>query len=144
MILGFTGSRYGLQPAQGGSLARLLRLAQGVTEFHHGCCKGGDTEAVTHLNYWIPDAKIVGHPSNLEKWTHPTALGLSHELLPPKPPLERNLDIVNAAEWIIACPSGPEQFQGSGTWATIRTARKAKKVITLIWPDGSITCEDRR
>jgi hypothetical protein len=35
-------------------------------------------------------------------------------------------------------------FRGSGTWMTIRRARKSKKDLLLIYPDGSRQIENAR
>jgi outer membrane protein insertion porin family len=55
-------------------------------------------------------------------------------------PLDRNRAIVDSCDVLIACPKGPEE-QRSGTWATVRYARKQKKRIVIIWPDGEVTEE---
>ena len=39
------------------------------------------------------------------------------------PYLERNKNIVNAVDFIIAAPDGPEKVR-SGTWSTVRYAKK--------------------
>jgi hypothetical protein len=61
---------------------------------------------------------------------------------PPKPYLERNRDIVDSTELLIACPKDMTESSG-GTWATVRYARKQKKPIVVVWPDGSVTEENR-
>lgn len=58
-------------------------------------------------------------------------------MLPVKKPLDRNRDIVEAAEVLIACPDGPER-QRSGTWATIRHALRVGKPVVIVWPDGRV------
>jgi hypothetical protein len=37
-------------------------------------------------------------------------------------------------------PSGPERLR-SGTWATVRYARKLRKPITILWANGEVTEE---
>ena len=44
--------------------------------------------------------------------------------------------IVNVCDVLIAAPSGPEKLR-SGTWSTVRYARKLHKNITIVLPDGS-------
>lgn len=61
-------------------------------------------------------------------------------VLEPKPYLVRNKDIVNASEGMLAAPRGPEELR-SGTWSTIRYARKCRKKVLIMWPDGSETWE---
>lgn len=138
MRVGFTGTREGCTPAQGGALARYVR-DNAATEFHHGACRGADAEAVTHFKAHHPNARVVAYPCDLNM-THRGALAASTESRPEKPPLERNRDIVNAADVLFACPKGPEERR-SGTWSTIRYARRCLKPVVIFWPDGTITEE---
>jgi hypothetical protein len=39
---------------------------------------------------------------------------------------------------LIAAPKGPEQFQGSGTWQTIRWAKRWNKIVIIINPEGGL------
>lgn len=49
---------------------------------------------------------------------------------PAKPYLERNKDIANEGiDGLIAAPSGWVEELRSGTWATVRYARKLKRTI---------------
>jgi hypothetical protein len=45
-----------------------------------------------------------------------------------------------AAAMLAACPKGPEERR-SGTWATVRYARKTGKPVVIFWPDGTVTEE---
>jgi hypothetical protein len=53
-------------------------------------------------------------------------------LYKPKPPLARDRDIVNAVEFLIAAPKSDDQTLRSGTWTTIRYARKTGKEIWML------------
>lgn len=139
MHVGFTGTREGCTPSQGGALARWIR-DNPMTALHHGCCLGADTEAVSHVNYYQPGAEIVAHPSNLTALTSTAASLISGQVHDNRPPLDRNRDIVDACDLLLACPKGPEERR-SGTWATIRYARKQGKRILILWPDGTTTEE---
>jgi predicted Rossmann fold nucleotide-binding protein DprA/Smf involved in DNA uptake len=55
----------------------------------------------------------------------------------PLPYLERNHAIVNESDFLIAAPDGPETLR-SGTWATVRYARKVGKRVLVIMPNGEI------
>lgn len=57
-----------------------------------------------------------------------------------KPNLVRNKDIVESTDVLLACPKGPEELR-SGTWSTVRLARKQGKRVVIFWPDGSVTEE---
>jgi hypothetical protein len=39
---------------------------------------------------------------------------------------------------MVATPRGFKEELRSGTWATIRYTIKMKKLLTIIWPDGTI------
>jgi hypothetical protein len=52
----------------------------------------------------------------------------------------RNNNMVRSCQYLIAIPgSFQEQMRGSGTWQTLRFARKEHKPHTVIYPDGSKT-----
>lgn len=55
--------------------------------------------------------------------------------------LVRDHDIVDACELMLATPSGDTEILRSGTWATIRYARKSKRTMWVINPDGSVNAE---
>lgn len=124
MILGFTGSRYGLSIAQRCDLERMLRIA---TEFHHGDCVGGDEQAHNLARaYGVP---IVIHPPDdprLRAYCQDAKL-----VHTPRPYLQRNREIVQACEHLVAAPDGPERLR-SGTWATVRIARRLGKQVTIL------------
>jgi hypothetical protein len=43
---------------------------------------------------------------------------------------------VDATGWLLAAPRTKTEEQRSGTWATIRYARKLGRQVCLLWPDG--------
>jgi predicted Rossmann fold nucleotide-binding protein DprA/Smf involved in DNA uptake len=57
----------------------------------------------------------------------------------PKAPLDRNRDIVDAAAVLIAAPKEMTETLRSGTWATVRYARKQGKQVWIVWPDGTVS-----
>lgn len=140
-IIGFTGTREGMNEFQKNSIWRLLKDYNGE-EFHHGCCKGADVEAhdmAVKLDYrmWVHP----GRPWNKkycpvgENWTN-----LSGNLLsidnPPKPYLHRNRVIVDVSDRIYATPKQLEnKFHRGGTWFTINYAMSKGKEIIIVFPD---------
>lgn len=149
MRIGFTGTREGITAAQRAIFEGCFR-ATGATEFHHGACVGADAEVAV----WVatvrmpqpagaptpqltPWCRIHARPSNLPGMTDPAALRMSDFRYPEKPPLDRNRDIVDACDKLIACPRGPEE-ERSGTWATVRYARRVGRPVVVIWADGSM------
>jgi len=103
-------------------------------EFHHGCCEGADTEA--HLLANALGLSIVCHPplSQSKQGVFPTP-GDAFVWWEPKEYLVRNRDIVEATTLLIACPAKTEVLR-SGTWATVRYARKRRHRILIVHPDG--------
>lgn len=146
MKIGFTGTQNGTTAEQLVTLEKLLR-AQKLDEFHHGDCIGADDEAVGVVKEikrhpplaWKKKPKIICHPpSNDSK----RAWNESDEERTPKPYLDRNHDIVNESKMLIATPKGFREELRSGTWATVRYARKQGKQVIIVWPDGSTTREN--
>ena len=140
MILGITGSRVGITLAQLTKLLEILKEYE-VNEIHHGCCKGADEMAVvTCYNNGI---KIVAHPPTNPKVMSVKSVELSSLVMPKAPYLNRNKDIVNASEMLVALPNTNEEELRSGTWSTVRYARKKARMITIIYPDGEVAIETR-
>lgn len=138
MIVGFTGTRRGMTCAQMERLrAGLEKL--GPHTFVHGDCVGADAQA-----HDIAD-------------THDDGLGLQVDIRPctltsqrahcvqfsgktyePKPPLERNRDIVDNCDVMVACPGEEREQLRSGTWATIRYAKRKRKPMYIVYPSGRV------
>ena len=134
-VIGFTGSRKGITEAQAGVLRRLLH---DVSEFHHGDCIGADN-AAHDIARAGGSPWIVGHPCTITSMRAYTACD---ETLRPLAPLERNRSIVNAATRMIACPLTESEVVRSGTWATIRLARKQHCPLIIVYPNGDTEGED--
>lgn len=134
--LGFTGTRNGTTAEQRATLRSLLTSLK-IGEVHHGACLGADTDFAVLMDDLVHDHTVHAHPSNLSGMTSTHALSLADAIHDPMPPLERNRDIVNASDLLIACPQGKEEELRSGTWATIRYARRMGKQIIIIHPDGT-------
>lgn len=132
---GFSGPRQGMSNAQGEQLTiQLHRLS--VRELHHGDCIGADAQA--HVIARTLGLRIVGHP--------PTASGLRaycefDEIRPIEPFMARNHHIVQETAVLIATPDGPPRLR-SGTWATIRYARRLTLPVIVIATDGSLEIEN--
>ena len=136
-VLGFTGTSRGMTPAQHRSVHGVLEIREG--EFHHGDCVGADDEA-HQLAILCGAFKLHLHPPEDEKArAFCTPFHVMHER---KPYLVRNHDIVDACSLLIATPGGYNEVMRSGTWATIRYARKTGTSHVVVWPDGTQTWED--
>lgn len=131
--IGFTGTRDGMTlPQMQGFVSLLLDIQS--DQFHQGCCVGSDEEAsiaARNQGLWV-----VGHPPINRK--HLSTFQ-SDEEREPEEYLVRNKAIVNASQVMIATPGGMVEVLRSGTWATIRYARAAKRPVYIIFPDGRIT-----
>ena len=131
--MGFTGTQLGMTRAQKSEVARVLVNAK-ATEVHHGDCIGADAEFHDIVRMVDPKIKIHVHPPAEDK---KRAFKRGDVLYPAKPYLERNHDIVDACEILIATPAQKNEVLRSGTWATIRYARKIKRSTIIITPNGN-------
>ena len=139
MAVGFTGTQLGLAWKQKATLRSILEQLHSVfLKFHHGDCIGADKESndlAREIGF-----KIVSHPPLNES---KRAFCEADQILPSKEYLERNHDIVNHSQILIACPKESQEVVRSGTWSTIRYARKMQKDIIIIYFDGTIRKEIR-
>ncbi len=134
MKIGITATAAGLSEDQIKDFVRWLIAHLYVTELHHGDCVGGDSEVDNAARRVYPDLKIHIHPCTLEgKRAHCEQRGFSivHSV---KPPLVRNHDIVDASDILLAFPKSHEEELRSGTWATIRYARRVGRKIVYFYP----------
>jgi hypothetical protein len=130
MKLGFTGNQIGLNPMQQREFIDLLLELQPV-EFHHGDCIGSDKQAHDMVRWHAPRCKIVIHPPSI-RGRQAFCLGDHH--LDPAPYLVRNHAIVDATDRLAATPKTRREELRSGTWATVRYARKTGKTIHMLYP----------
>lgn len=131
--LGFTGTQRGMTKAQKHHLILLLHKHQNdILEFHHGDCIGADADA-----HQIAVA-IFGNADKI--WIHPPlnpakrAFCQSPHMLPEKDYLERNRDIIDTTNGVIAAPETMEERRRSGTWYTIRYAKRLKRPYLILEP----------
>lgn len=128
MHIGFTGTRKGLTNVQKLHLVDLVALGN-ADIFHHGDCIGADADFHDIIRKINPQARIIIHPPIINSLR---AFKKGDEILSMKSYIERNHDIVNTTEYLIACPTTKHNIWRSGTWATIRYAKKlGKKVVIL-------------
>jgi len=134
--IGFTGTQNGMTNHQQYHVHRILRehIPLEYNEkknhyFHHGDCVGSDEEAAKiarDLGY-----TIVCHPPIDPK---KRAYFPSDEYREEKPYLERNHDIVDESAIMLATPNEATEQLRSGTWATVRYARKSGCKLEVIQP----------
>jgi hypothetical protein len=138
MIVGFTGTQRGMTLEQRITLRKILskifytNTGFGLPQFRHGDCIGADSEAhdiARDLGYWI----AVHPPTKSNKRAHKKG----NLICATKDYLDRNKDIVSVSNVLIAIPGEVQEMIRSGTWSTIRYAKKNLKPVVIIWPDGS-------
>lgn len=142
MKIGITGSRTGLTAKQFATLDKLLSKMlrkYDVTECHHGDCFGVDFTFNQYI-YANSKATIVVHPPTIDKQRAFCAKDEDERFVVEKckPYLDRNKDIVNSSDIMIGCPDTPIEKSRSGTWSTIRYARKQQTILFVVLPDGTI------
>lgn len=129
--VGLTATRDGVSAAQ---KARGYAIIAGYLFLHHGDCKGGD-EAIHRMAISRGGIKIIVHPPLSPIFR---AFCVGDETRPPKDYLVRDRDIVNETSRLVALPRGMSEELRSGTWATVRFAKRAGKPVTIVFPDGSV------
>jgi predicted Rossmann fold nucleotide-binding protein DprA/Smf involved in DNA uptake len=149
MILGFTGPRIGLTNAQRSELPAAYK-ALSATTLLVGGAPGSDEEMIT----WaisnrdaLATVQIEIYPASEDRyryWKRYLHQGLIEILHQVDAPLTRNWIIVARCDHLLAASQTDKEKQRSGTWATIRYARKAGKPHTIIWPDGEIQLAEGR
>lgn len=139
LVISFTGTRKGLTTIQHEMLEDMFTCTpRGLdVTLHHGDCKGAD--AIAHDIAQALGWNVVVHPplhDGYRAWC-----GGATATWQAKEYLQRNHDIVDCGHGLVACPDGPER-QRSGTWATIRYARKLGRQIFILYPDGKHAIEE--
>lgn len=138
MDVGFTGTQRGMTVEQWNTLCRMLNVRAPGT-LHQGDCLGSDHHAVgaacllRHQHGVV--FRIICHPpDNSSK----RAFAFADEVRPALPYLTRNKNIVHACQELIATPYEADEQLRSGTWSTVRYARRLGKPVHVILPDGSV------
>jgi len=133
--IGFTGTKNGMTLAQKQMVNFLIqRLAP--SRVRHGVCIGADDDF--HIICKNAGIFVVGHPGVNARGKCPArGVAKCDFICAEKPFIERNHDIVDNSWLLIGTPEGPERLR-SGTWATLRFAKKQKKPYLIVWPDGII------
>lgn len=137
--VGFTGTQVGMTHAQKAVVWHRLTDA-GDFWAHHGDCVGADADFHEICRSFTQRCKgITGHiPDNDSK----RAFCQFDSVMPPRPYLVRNKDIVVISDVMVAAPRQVEEQRiGSGTWATIRCTRRRDKPLALVLPSGEVRYE---
>lgn len=138
MIIGFTGSRDGLSDKQKLALMKEVILTYehgGVDEAHHGACVGADHQFHDLMVWLIGAHRVVLHmPTNLTLVPLVMFQMPDSQKMKPLSYLDRNKEIVKACDRLIACPAQAKEVHRSGTWSTVRHARRLGRKVVLLTP----------
>ena len=131
---GFTGTRSsGLNENQKENIIKLLKNDlenNKIIKIHHGDCIGADQDFHNLCLNLSNKIFIIIHPpinNNFRAYCNNYNI-----IKKEKPYLDRNKDIVNESQILIACPLDKnKEIIRSGTWSTIRYAKKIKKKVLI-------------
>jgi|SRR5271165_1024654 len=128
MKIGFTGTREGMSQHQKEQFV-LKMLELQPTEFHHGDCEGADAEAHDLVREFFPDVKIIVYPpiSFARR-----AMKQGDIMMEPETYISRDYKIVDNTDYLLGGPKSNKEVIRSGTWTTIRYARKKNKSHTVL------------
>jgi hypothetical protein len=139
---GFTGTHRGQTKAQLASLKRLLQsyraLSTGIPNFRHGLCVGADDQAAAlagGLGFFV--IAFPGFPPKDPTDLSNRGIFAKNDLvMEAEPFVVRDYKIVDASDVMIATPAQKMEILRSGTWTTVRYAKKQGKPVIIIYPDG--------
>lgn len=134
LSIGFTGSQEGMSRRQRHVLNEIIAELM-PTEFHHGDCIGADAKAHEIVRELAPECRIHAWPADIKGKRANCKADFIHTV---QAPLARNDCIVEHASIIVACPKQPTEILRSGTWSTIRRAKRAGKHVFIIPPSGVV------
>lgn len=131
-ILSFTGSRNGMTDSQKHESEQVLSEVK-PESLVHGDCVGADCDI--HQIAMNREVRVLIRPCTIVSMRANCRGGTL--LSDPEPPLVRNRKIVQDGDMLLATPIQYQEITRSGTWSTIRFARRKNKPIIIIYPDGS-------
>ncbi len=135
--VGFTGTQKGMTDMQMMSVKALVELySPGI--FAHGCCIGADAQFNGLADQ--PLNTIIQHPPENQYKMAPCPV-VHAELVrrDPQPFLIRNHTIVQESYILIAAPAEYDEVARSGTWSTLRYAKKYTLLpIFHVEPNGAV------
>lgn len=141
-IFGFTGTRKHPSGLQANYVDSVLRNPDnGIKAVHHGACIGSD--AMAHEFAIKADLSIIIHPPlntsfmmDLDQMFDTWNAAKRVTILPAKPYLDRDRDIVRCSDVIIATPDN--HIEKGGTWYTIKYAVGCGVPVFICHRDGTI------
>src|SRR5262245_47960724 len=142
MNIGFTGTRTGMTAAQWLTFKDLYDglawWSSTPITFLHGGAIGADQQAASYVAELDRD-RLECFPA-IGTTYRPVYKETIHPMMDP---LDRNRMIVNQSTILIATPGQAVDQVRSGTWRTVRYARRLRLPIAVIQPDGFVAWERR-
>ena len=133
--IGFTGTQDGISKERLYDIELIVREYKKMYEkvwLHHGACIGADTQVHGRL-YTLVDAIVVHEPViKVKQGVFPDTNDPHVYWRLPYDYLVRNRHIVQESQLLIAAPATKKPVLRSGTWATIRYARKLGREIIQV------------
>ena len=138
MSVGFTGTQKGMTVEQRIAVCELLEdVPVSDRVLHEGDCIGADVECCRIAK--ALGFRIVCHPP-LD--SSKRAFFPADETWARREYMERNQDIAKESRrFLIAAPSEIPESLRSGTWSTVRRARRFQRKIIIVLPDGTLRKE---
>lgn len=138
MRIGFTGTRKSMTKEQKSVVSYHLWVRTSLIggEVHHGDCIGADVEF--HRMAMRLKLEVFKHPAIEIPPSYQRAYCEGGVELGAKDPLVRNRDIVDAVDVMIAAPAHSHEVLRSGTWTTIRYAKRIGRHLIIVYPDGAV------
>lgn len=134
----FTGTRRGLTLEQVDSIWGLLfdarRTYRGRLTLRMGDCVGADAQ-FHNLARVMGGFFLIGHPPVNPAYRAFLEYNVEVE---PEEYLVRNRAMVDRSSRLIAAPGGSAEALRSGTWSTVRYARKLGRPVYLVLPSGEV------
>lgn len=137
--LAFTGSKDRLTTSQKAALEDEIidHREAGYLWMHNGDCVMSDEYAA---RMWVKyNGKVMLHPPIADKYR--AFFEKATIVCEPREYLVRDHHMVDCSKRLIATPQTFDEQVRSGTWTTVRYARKLRLGITIVLPDGSIRRE---
>lgn len=132
MVIGVTGSRKGMNDYQINMFGYIVQGLE-VDVFRHGVCTGTDETSSIIMRNLRPDTYIIGHPPLLD--THLSNSAVFDALEDKYEYLERNKHIVDNSNLLVGIPDTDKEKLRSGTWSTIRYAKKKGVKVIILYPE---------
>lgn len=143
-IVSSTGTRDGMTTSQMQVVLTeliVMHELETVVSIHNGLCEGADAQFAKMARPVFPYAEFVGHPGMNKRGESPTRDysidRLFDKFWPVDEYLARDRVMAQLCDVMIGTPATANEVRRSGTWATIRAARKLKRRIIWFEPDGT-------